>query len=174
MSSTRRYRLRSRSRLLTAMHATAIALVVIAFGAAASSASAWSDGSGGQVNIVRQAAPPPPSKIPANTHYYKTIQAAVNASTSGDWVLIEPGTYYEEVKVEPAQSGIWIRGMNRNSVIIDGQHKVGNGIEINKANNVWVENLTVRNFEFGEKEGVFFFKQKTAYEIWWNGGPSSN
>ena len=104
---------------------------------------------GARCNIVRQAAPPPPSKIPANTHYYRTIQAAVNASTAGDWVLIEPGTYYEEVKVAPAQSGIWIRGMNRNTVIIDGQHKVGNGIEINKANNVWVENLTVRNFDFG-------------------------
>ena len=174
MSSRGRYRLRSRSGLASACHAGAIALVVVAFGAAANVASAWSGSSGGQVNIVRQAAPPPPSKIPANTHYYKTIQAAVNASTSGDWVLIEPGTYYEEVKVAPAQSGIWIRGMNRNTVIIDGQHKVGNGIEINKANDVWVENLTVRNFEFGEKEGVECPDEECGNEIWWNGGPNSN
>ena len=52
-------------------------------------------GGGAQVNIVRQGKPP--SSYPSNTHYFKTIQAAVNASTSGDWVLIEPGTYYEEV-----------------------------------------------------------------------------
>ena len=60
----------------------------------------------------------------------------MNASTAGDWVLIEPGTYHEAVKVTSAQSGIWIRGMNRNTVIVDGQNKAGNGIEIYKANNV--------------------------------------
>ena len=65
------------------------------------------------------------ARFPANTHYFTTIQAAVNASTAGDYVLIEPGVYDEEVKVTSAQSGIWIRGMNRNTVIIDGQHKVG-------------------------------------------------
>ena len=162
MSSMRRYRIRPRRRLTRAWHAAAIAVVVVAFGASASAAGAW--GGNGNVNIVRQAKPP--AKIPANTHYYKTIQAAVNASKSGDWVLIEPGTYAEEVKVTSAQSGIWIRGMDRNKVIIDGQGRVGNGIEVYKANNVWIENLTVKNFEFGPKCP----DEECGNDIWWNGG----
>lgn len=166
MSSMGLYRVRPRGSLAMAWNAAAVALVVVAFGASASAASAWGGG-GGDVNIVRQGKPP--SKVPANTHYYKTIQAAVNASTSGDWVLIEPGVYYEEVKVTSAQSGIWIRGMNRNTVIIDGQHKVANGIEIFKASNVWVENLTVRNFEFGPSCP----DEECGNEIWWNGGSDS-
>ena len=167
MSSMRRYRLRPRRRLARAWHAAAIAVVVVAFGASASAAGAW--GGNGNVNIVRQGKPP--AKIPANTHYYKTIQAAVNASKSGDWVLIEPGVYYEEVTVTSAQSGIWIRGMNRNTVIIDGKNKTGNGIEVYKANDVWVENLTVRNFE--RMKPVKAKKQSCGNEIWWNGGAGS-
>lgn len=141
----------------------ALALVAIAFGAAASTASAAK-----AVNIVRQAGPPA-GAIPKNTHYFTTIQAAVNASSKGDFVLIEPGEYDESVKVTSAQSGIYIRGMNRNSVIVDGQHHVANGIEIFKANNVWVENLTVRNFEFGEGCVV----EECGNDIWWNGGSGS-
>jgi hypothetical protein len=134
-----------------------MAVAVCAFGATAGAAYA------GNANIVRQGEPP--AKIPPNTHYYKTIQAAVNASISGDYVLIEPGVYHEAVKVTSAQSGIWIRGMNRNTVIVDGQNKPGNGIEIEKANNVWVENLTVRNFDTG--------CENCGNEIWWNGGAGS-
>jgi hypothetical protein len=139
--------------------AATVALIVVAFGATAAAASAKS------VNIVRQSGPPP-GPVPKGTQYFTTIQAAVNASTKGDWVLIEPGTYYEGVKVTSAQSGIYIRGMNRNTVIIDGQNKPGNGIEIFKTSNVWVENLTVRNFDTGCSE--------CGNEIWWNGGSDSN
>ncbi len=59
--------------------------------------------------------------------------------------------------------------MNRNGVIVDGQHTVGNGIEIDQANNVWVENLTVRNFEFG----AACPDEECGNEIWWNGGAGS-
>jgi hypothetical protein len=156
MSSMRPYRLRLRRSLAGARHAAAIALVVVACGATASAAAA-------NVNIVRQGEPP--TKVPPGTTYYKTIQGAVNASKSGDWVLIEPGVYFEPVKVTSAHSGIWIRGMNRNTVIIDGQNKPGNGIEIELANNVWVENLTVRNFDTG--------CENCGNEIWWNGGAGS-
>jgi hypothetical protein len=134
----------------------AAALGVIALGATASAASA-------EVNIVRKGTPP--ATVPPGTHYYKTIQAAVNASKSGAYVLIEPGVYQEAVKVTSAQSGIWIRGMNRNSVILDGQNQPGNGIEVYKANNVWVENLTVKNFDTG--------CPNCGNEIWWNGGADS-
>jgi hypothetical protein len=50
-------------------------------------------------------------------------------------------------------------------VILDGQNKPGNGIEIFKTNNVWVENLTVRNFDTG--------CENCGNEIWWNGGSGS-
>jgi hypothetical protein len=160
MSSKRSYRVRSRGRFVGAWHLAALALVVVAFGASAVAASAAKS-----VNIVRQAGPPA-GTIPKGTHYYTTIQAAVNASTKGDWVLVEPGTYHGQVKVTSAQSGIWIRGMDRNKVILDGQNEPGNGIEIYKANNVWVENLTVRNFDTGPGCSC-------GNEIWWNGGAGS-
>lgn len=157
MSSTRRYRLRPHRSPVRAWHTAALALAVIALGAAASAAAA------AQVNIVRQGATP--AKVPAGTHYYKTIQGAVNASSSGDWVLIEPGVYHEQVKVTSTHSGIWIRGMNRNNVILDGRNEPGNGIEIVKANDVWVQNLTARNFDTG--------CENCGNEIWWNGGSGS-
>jgi hypothetical protein len=162
----RRYLPPRRSRLGHGWHAAVLALVLVALGAAASTAAA-------NVNIVRQGEPP--AKFPPNTHYFKTIQAAVNASTAGDYVLIEPGTYYEPVVVTSAQHGIWIRGMNRNKVIIDGQHKAGNGIEIYKADNVWVENLTVRNFDTEENgEPCKTVENECGNEIWWNGGRESS
>jgi hypothetical protein len=135
-----------------------IVLVLVAFGAAASAAA------GANVNIVRQGEPP--ATFPPNTHYFKKIQDAVNASHAGDYVLIEPGTYDEAVTVTSAHSGIWIRGMNRNKVIIDGQNQPGNGIEVHVADNVWVENLTVRNFDTGPSCPV----EECGNEIWWNGG----
>ena len=123
----------------------AVALAIVALGATAGAASAQQP-----VNIVSQGEPPS-GKIPRNTHYFTTIQAAVNASGKGAWVLIEPGVYDEEVLVTSEHAGIHIRGMDRNTVIVDGQHKAGpegaNGIEVVKANNVWIENLTVRNFD---------------------------
>jgi hypothetical protein len=125
-----------------------LALATVAFAATASAAFA------GNANIVRQGAPP--AKFPPNT--------------AGDYVLIEPGVYYEAVKVTSAQSGIWIRGMNRNSVILDGQNKTGNGIEIYKTDNVWVENLTVRNFDTGPGCTA----EDCGNGIWWNGGANTN
>jgi hypothetical protein len=89
----------------------ALAFVTVAFAAAAGSALA------AQVNIVRQGAPP----------------SAVPATAAGSWVLIEAGVYHEAAKVSSAHSGIWIRGMNRNTVILDGQNEPGNGIEIEQA-----------------------------------------
>jgi hypothetical protein len=159
MSSTGRYDVPGRALSRTGKRVAAIALVALAAAVGASAASA------ANVNIVRQSGPPS-GEIPKHTHYYTTIQAAVNASSKGDWVLVEPGVYKEAVKVSSAHSGIWIRGMNRNGVIVDGEHQVGNGIEVFKANNVWVENLTVRNFDFGPSCP----DEECGNEIWWNGG----
>ncbi|HXD55657.1 MAG TPA: DUF1565 domain-containing protein [Solirubrobacteraceae bacterium] len=147
------------------------------------------------VNIVSQSGPPE-GPIPPNTSYYTTIQAAVNATRRnyGDWVLVEPGTYDEEVLVTSAHSGIHIRGMDRNTVILDGKGEAApggsNGIEVLKTNNVSIENMTARNYdrpspdgpegnafywdggEGSEKEGAHGWvgKYLTAYDTTMNGG----
>ena len=92
-------------------------------------------------------APSQTRTVPAD---YKTIQAAVDASDSGDIVLISPGTYTEAVKV--SIDNITIRGEDRNAVILDGEHSRANGLYVG-ANGVTIENLTVRNYT---QNGVVF------------------
>ena len=135
---------------------------------------------------------------------FTDIQAAVNAAAPGDWILIAPGDYHEANTLKPTgavgddragagvlitKSGLWLRGMNRNRVWIDGT-KPGssrcsaadaaqdfgpndsdgnpggrNGILIYKARGVIVENLSVCNFLNGDLGG--------GNEIWWDGGQST-
>jgi hypothetical protein len=107
---------------------------------------------------------------------YKTIQSAVNAAKPGDWILVAPGDYRETVRIK--KDDIHLRGLNRNTVIVDGTRSGkacsskatdqnfkrgdnGNGIEVFKADGVYIENLTACNF-LGE-----------GNQIWWNGGDGS-
>ena len=134
---------------------------------------------------------------------YTSIQAAVNAAHPGDWILIAPGDYKTTSSSAPkgapdAPAGIlitkpriYLRGMNRNTVIVDGtkpgsprcsksesaqnfgpKDKKGalglNGIMVWKAGDVWIQNLTVCNF-LGGSGG----DGDTGNEIWWNGGADS-
>ncbi|HEY1634206.1 MAG TPA: hypothetical protein VGF64_05565 [Acidimicrobiales bacterium] len=132
---------------------------------------------------------------------FGSVQAAVNAAHPGDWILVGPGDYKTTASSAPQGApdtpagvlvqtpGLWIRGMDRNSVVIDGT-KPGspqcgsnaadqnfgpagsggnqglNGIMVWKANNVWVQNLTACNFLAGPGG-------QTGNEIWWNGGADS-
>ncbi len=127
---------------------------------------------------------------------YRTIQAAVNAARPGDWILVAPGDYKTTSSSEPpgrnntpaavliTKRGIHLRGMNRNTVIVDGtkpgsrvcsrrtsDQNLGpsglglNGVMVWKANNVWVQNLTSCNFLGGSGHA--------GNEIWWNGGDGS-
>jgi hypothetical protein len=135
---------------------------------------------------------------------YTSIQSAVDAARPGDWILIAPGDYHEtggntyqsgkDRRGEAAgvlvrTSDLHIRGMNRNSVVVDGT-KPGsspcsnsasaqdlgatapggategrNGIEVYKADNVTIQNLTVCNFLNGASS--------SGNEVWWNGGAES-
>ena len=134
---------------------------------------------------------------------FSSIQAAVDASKPSDWILIAPGDYHETGDsgsnapsasdlsdgwyggVDITTPRIHIRGMNRNSVIVDGtlataskpcsaaasdQNSLNgdgrNGILIWKANDVSVENLTVCNFIAGSGSA--------GNEVWWNGGSGSS
>lgn len=133
---------------------------------------------------------------------YRSIQAAVNAAKPGDWILVGPGDYKTTSSKAPAgasdrPSGVLItkarlrvRGMNRNTVIVDGTKpgsaacsrkdsaqnfgpdnpdgsgRMGlNGVMVWKADNVWVQNLTACNFLGGTGT--------SGNAIWWNGGDKS-
>ena len=131
---------------------------------------------------------------------FTTIQAAVNASRPGDWILIGPGDYKTTSSRMPrgrstlpagvliSTPNIRLRGMNRNTVIVDGTRpgsprcsssqsaqnlgpashgsRLGlNGILVWKADNVWVQNLTACNFLSGSGDA--------GNEIWFNGGAGS-
>lgn len=98
--------------------------------------------------------------------HYSTIQAAVNRAKPCDWILVAPGVYPESVVIKTSQ--IHLRGLDRNRVIVDGRHRGGvNGIEVRQADEVWIENLTVRNFDVKPKT------KDDGNEIWWNGGDES-
>ena len=134
---------------------------------------------------------------------YSSIQAAIDAARSGDWVLIGPGDYHETGnRVPPGAVGddtagaavlvtkpsIWIRGMDRNGVVLDGtkpgaprcssappDQDLGppgpsgaptgrNGLIVFKASGVSVENLTACNFLSGSNT--------PGDQIWFDGGGS--
>jgi hypothetical protein len=153
LASTSRRRGRSAAAPRKLRHILVGALALVALGALASTASAT-------VRVV--------SKTKTGENIYSTIQGAVNAASPSDWVLIEPGEYDESVLVETP--GLKIRGLNRNTVIVDGRHELTeggegrNGIEVFKTNDVSIENLTVRNFDRATEAG------SDGNEIWWNGG----
>ncbi len=136
---------------------------------------------------------------------FTTIQRAVNAAKPGDWILIAPGDYHEDDDAGITKSStytedgwyggvvidtsnIHLRGMNRNTVIVDGTLSPSaggsdlpcssssadqnfldglgqNGIVVWKANDVSIDNLTVCNYQAGTGD--------SGNEIWWNGGDES-
>jgi hypothetical protein len=118
---------------------------------------------------------------------FTSVQAAVDHAKPGDWILVGPGDYKEQGHpgaTEPAgvlitTPNLHLRGMDRNRVVIDGTRPGApqcssqptdqgllnrNGVEVYKANDTWIENLTVCNFLDGTSEGE---------QIWWNGGDGS-
>jgi hypothetical protein len=119
--------------------------------------------------------------------HYTSVQAAVNAASPGNWILIWPGVYHENDTAYHA--GVWIttpdlhlRGLSRAGVVIDGSHGNAsdpcpsspalqdlaprNGIVAWKANGVSIQNLTVCDYLSGPGG-------EDGNEIWWNGGDAT-
>lgn len=101
-------------------------------------------GGNGAVGPGREPVPTSPGRtihVPADQ---PTIQAAVNAATPGDLVLVAPGVYPEAVLVRTPY--LTIRGEDRNTVILDGGFTRANGIHVVEADGVVVENMTARHY----------------------------
>jgi hypothetical protein len=96
--------------------------------------------------------------VPAD---FPTIQAAVNAATAGDLVLISKGIYHEAVDVKTP--GITIRGEDRMGVQLDGRDASGKPVLPNafyiEANGVIIENMTAHHY----LGNGFFWKGVTGY-----------
>jgi len=125
--------LRTRTSVIGRWHRTAVLLVVCVVGGgvlaacSSSSSSSPTNADSGAVLLV--------GTFQGHAGKYKTIQSAVNAAKSGDWILIAPGDYHETADesgawTDPSDgdtggvmittSGIHLRGMNRSTVIVDG------------------------------------------------------
>jgi hypothetical protein len=133
---------------------------------------------------------------------FSSIQGAVDAARPGDWILIGPGDYKQTGSRTPAGAlgddragadvlittpNIHVRGMNRNTVMIDGtkpgssqcssqeadqifgpaegSHYLGNnGVVVYKARGVHLQNFSTCNF-LGDNSG--------GDSIWFDGGGAS-
>ena len=74
-----------------------------------------------------------------------TIQAAVDAATPGDLILVDRGTYPGVVVVPASKPNITIRGVDRNAVVLDGGDTQDNGIVV-RADGVTLQNLSAHDF----------------------------
>jgi parallel beta-helix repeat protein len=81
---------------------------------------------------------------------YPTIQSAVDEAKPGDLVLVGPGTYREAVEV--TVDDVAIRGRDRTTVVLDGEHSLVNGFTV-AADGVAIENLTIHSYR---QNGVVF------------------
>jgi hypothetical protein len=119
--------------------------------------------------------PVPPTYVLLAPGDYKTVPSAIATPPAG----APPAG----VVIDTAN--LWLVGMDRNSVVVDGTRSgppcstspsdqiitpAGlNGVMVWKAPGVWVENLTVCNFLAGSSPGY----NSGGNEIWWNGGANS-
>ena len=121
------HRVRSTRVAGLAMAATAVVLVGGTLTSCSSAGSASAESSVDRVLLV--------GKFHGHAGQYRTIQAAVDAAHSGDWILVAPGDYHEADDLHGAlahadrggfggvvitTSDIRLRGMNRSTVVVDG------------------------------------------------------
>jgi nitrous oxidase accessory protein NosD len=88
------------------------------------------------------AAAPATVRVPGDA---ETISAAVELVAEGGLILVEPGTYTEQVLVDKAD--ITLRGLDRNETVIDAENIRPYGV-VAVADGVSIENLTVTGATF--------------------------
>lgn len=92
-----------------------------------------------------QKAPPRTLRVPQD---YPTLQAAVDAASAGDTVLVKAGTYYESVRLK---SGIRLLGSGATWTILDGGGAPGRLVDFSGATDVVVEGFTFQNVGTGSE-----------------------
>ncbi len=80
--------------------------------------------------------------VPAD---YASIEDAIAASSPGDVILLAAGTYLGDVAVPEGKGGITIRGVDRNTVVFDGENVRRNAIDV-EADGVTLENMSAHDF----------------------------
>jgi hypothetical protein len=161
-------------------------MAAIGFGASATSAV-------GTTPNVLLVAPSPPAGG------YTSIQAAVDAASPGDWVLVAPGIYHEKgynpasgkaAEVYITKPNLHLRGMDRNQVIVDGTNfsttqATGTVPFSLAAACSSAEALQDPGLNGSAREGILAFKtagvsienltscNSLSNEIWWNNGDGS-
>jgi len=132
---------------------------------------------------------------------FATIQSAVDAAKSGDWILVAPGDYHEQGDRQYswpgfASGGVYIttpnvhlRGMDRNGVVVDGTKPGAPQCSSNPSDQDlgpldWSGNPLGRNGILVFKADHVSVENLTAcnfldgsggggHQIWWNGGYES-
>jgi parallel beta-helix repeat protein len=118
---------------------------------------------------LARAQEPPPAGFAATIRVpndVATIQAAVDRVEPGGMVLIAPGVYDEQVTV--TTPFVTIRGEDRNKTIVDGGGARDMAIEVDGANGVVIQNLSVRSalldgISWNDVDG-FWASYVTAYD----------
>jgi len=91
---------------------------------------------------------------PGSNACYQTIQAAVDAASSGDTINIADGTYTDPVTIDNTKSGIVLHGLNRDGARIEtGTTNTGISL-LSGADNVVIENLLIT----GNGDGINLFE----------------
>jgi parallel beta helix pectate lyase-like protein len=98
-----------------------------------------------------------------------TLQAAVAQASPGDEIVLSSGTYPGGVVVPEAKHDLTIRGVDRNSVVLDGADRRKNGIVVH-ADGVSILNLSAHNFT----ENALYWdgadRFRASYVTVWNVG----
>lgn len=76
---------------------------------------------------------------------YPRLDDAIAASAPGDVILLAAGTYPGDVEVPEDKGGITIRGVDRNTVVFDGENIRKNAIDVT-ADDVTLENMSAHDF----------------------------
>ena len=98
-----------------------------------------------------------------------TLQLAIGQSAPGDTIVLAAGTYPGGVLVPPEKHDLTIRGVDRNTVVLDGANRRKNGIVVH-ADGVSIVNLSAHDFT---KNGLYWDgadRFRASYVTVWNVG----